>query len=197
MKQQPTLRTERLILRPFQSSDASAVQQLAGAYEVALNTATVPHPYPDGAAEEWIASQPELFEKDELHNFAMVYGEHLIGSIGLIPKGNGIVEIGYWAGVPFWGRGYASEAGRELVRYGFEECGARRIFAGHFGRNPASGRVLQKLGMQYEGTLRQHMYKWGEYLDVVFYGLLRDEWLSSATLSTPDGAGDDRNSAGR
>ncbi|HEY0157238.1 MAG TPA: GNAT family protein [Thermoanaerobaculia bacterium] len=197
MNRQPTLRTERLLLRPFQPSDAAAVQQLASAYEVALNTASIPHPYPDGAAEGWIAMLPEQFEKGELHNFAMVFGEHLIGSIGLMMKGDGIAEIGYWVGVPFWGRGYASEAGRELVRYGFEECGLRRIYAGHYGRNAPSGRVLQKLGMQYEGTLRQHMYKWGEYLDVVYYGLLRDEWLSSATLRTPDGDGEDRNSAGR
>ena len=197
MKQQPTLRTERLILRPFQASDAPAVQQLAGAYEVALNTAMVPHPYPDGAAEAFIAMLPELFEKDELHNFAIVVAEHLAGSIGLMMKGNGIAEIGYWIGVPFWGRGYASEAAAALVRYGFEECGLRRIFAGHYSRNPSSGRVLQKLRMQYEGTQRQHAYKWGEYLDVVNYGLLRDEWLSSATLSTPEGAGEERNSAGR
>ena len=72
MKQQPTLRTARLVLRPFEPSDAPDVQRLAGAYEVALNTATVPHPYPDGAAGQWIAMQPSLFEKDELHNFAIV-----------------------------------------------------------------------------------------------------------------------------
>ena len=190
MKQQPTLRTARLVLRPFESSDAPDVQRLAGAYEVALNTATVPHPYPDGAAGQWIAMQPSLFEKDELHNFAIVADGELAGSIGLMMKPDRIAEIGYWIGVPYWGRGYASEAGAELVRYGFEECDLLRIYAGHYGRNPASGRVLQKLGMTYEGTRRRHVCKWGEYLDVVNYGLLREDWLASATRTSGGGADD-------
>lgn len=198
MKQQPALRTKRLTLRPFVHSDAPAVQQLAGAYEVALNTLSVPHPYPDGAAEAWIAAQRDAFERDELHNFAIVAERQLAGSIGLMMKGDAIAEIGYWIGVPFWGRGYASEAAAELVRYGFEACNLHRVFAGHYARNPASGRVLQKIGMQYEGTLRQHVCKWGEYLDVVCYGVLREDWLSSATFTTdPTRAGDERKSAGR
>ena len=80
MTQQPTLRTSRLILRPFQDSDAPAVQRLASAREVALNTLTVPHPYPDGTAEKWIASQRDEFENGMLHNFAAVAGEELVGS---------------------------------------------------------------------------------------------------------------------
>jgi [ribosomal protein S5]-alanine N-acetyltransferase len=75
-----------------------------------------------------------------------------------------------------WGRGYATEAAAEVIRYGFEECGLQRIFAGCFLRNPASGRVLEKVGMQREGTLRRHQMKWGEPLDIAFYGLLREEW---------------------
>jgi RimJ/RimL family protein N-acetyltransferase len=199
MKQQPVLRTERLTLRPFEDSDAPAVQRLAGAYEVALNTLSVPHPYPDGAAEQWIASQREEFAKDTLHNFAAVADGELVGSIGLMMKGDAIAEIGYWIGVPYWGRGYATEAAAELVRYGFETCNLHRIYAGYYARNAASGRVMEKLGMKYEGTLRQHVCKWGVYLDVVYYGLLRDEWLSSATFISGKsrGAGDERNSAGR
>lgn len=164
------MKTERLTLRPFTLEDAPAVQTLAGVYEVALNTLMVPHPYPDGAAEAWIAME-------EPHRFAIDDGQ-LVGAIGLMMKGDEIAEIGYWIGMPFWKRGYASEAAREVIRYGFEECGLHRIFAGHFARNPASGRVLAKAGMTFEGTLRQHQKKWGEYLDVCFYGILRDEFLS-------------------
>ncbi len=176
MKLQPVLRTKRLTLRPFELSDAPVVQHLAGAYEVALNTLSVPHPYPDGAAEWWINSQKEEFEQDQTHNFAMVEGEQLVGSIGLMMRGDGIAEIGYWIGVPYWGRGFATEGGAELIRYGFEDAGLHRIYAGYYARNAASGRVMQKLGMTYEGTLRHHTCKWGEYLDVVYYGVLRDEW---------------------
>lgn len=175
MKEMPVLRTERLTLRPFTLADAPALQQLASAYEVALNTLMVPHPYPDGAAECWIGTHQTEFEEDRAINFAIDDGQ-LTGAIGLIFKSDGLGEIGYWIGVPFWGRGYASEAVREVVRFGFEERNLHRIFAQHFTRNPASGKVLQKAGMTYEGTLREHLKKWDEYLDLACYGILRSEW---------------------
>lgn len=174
----PTLRTARLTLRPFSMSDAPAVQVLCGAYEVALNTLLIPHPYPEGAAEQWISKHQADFDENRIVHFAIDDGQ-LAGAMGLVMKDEGIAEIGYWVGVPFWGRGYATEAAEAVVRYGFEERGLRRIFAWHFGRNPSSGRVLQKIGMQYEGTLRQHLKKWDEYVDLVCYGVLREEWTTS------------------
>jgi len=170
-----TLRTARLTLRPFTLDDAPAVQRLCGAREVALNTLLIPHPYPAGAAENWISCHREDFETNRIHHFALDDGQ-LVGAMGLVMKDVGIAEIGYWIGVPFWNRGYATEAAREVLRYGFEECGLHRIFAGYFTRNAASGRVMQKAGMKYEGTLRHHAHKWGEYQDVAFYGVLRDEF---------------------
>ncbi|HYH07893.1 MAG TPA: GNAT family protein [Thermoanaerobaculia bacterium] len=173
----PTLRTTRLTLRPFTLDDAPAVQRLAGAYEVALNTLLVPHPYPDGAAEAWIDTHQDDFDANRLHTFAIDDGA-LVGAIGLVMKGDGIAEIGYWIGVPFWNRGYTTEAAIEIIRYGFEDAGLERVFAGYFARNEASGRVMQKVGMTYEGTLRRHAVKWGERLDVVYYGILREEWAA-------------------
>ena len=81
-------------------------------------------------------------------------------------------ELGYWIGKPYWGRGYCTEAAREMVRYGFEILGLHRIHSNHFGSSPASGRVMQKIGMIREGTRREHYKKWGEYEDRVEYGLL-------------------------
>lgn len=183
MKQRPTLRTARLTLRPFELSDAPAVKQLASAYEVALNTLKIPHPYPDGAAEAWIATHQDELDNDRVVHFAIDDGQ-LAGGMGLILKlGQDMAEVGYWIGVPFWNRGYASEAGAEVVRYGFEEYGLNRIFAGRFARNTASGRVLEKIGMKYEGTLRQHEKKWDVYQDIVYYGILREEWRIQATSS--------------
>ncbi|MGZ8710753.1 MAG: GNAT family N-acetyltransferase, partial [Thermoanaerobaculia bacterium] len=71
-------------------------------------------------------------------------------------------------------------------RYGFEELGLNKIYAGYFSRNPASGAVLRKIGMTYEGTLRQHHRKWGEYVDVEFYAILttRTAALDSASPAT-------------
>ncbi len=175
----PTLKTERLTLRPFTQDDVPAVQLHCGSYEVALNTLMIPHPYPEGAAAEWMAKHDDDFEQNRIVHFAIDDGQ-LVGAMGLVMKDEGIAEIGYWIGVPFWGRGYATEAARAVVRYGFEERGLERIFAMHFGRNPQSGRVLQKIGMEYEGTLRRHLKKWEEYVDLVCYGVLREEWLSAA-----------------
>lgn len=164
------LRTERLVLRLFAAADAPEVQRLAGVREVALNTLNIPYPYPDGAAEAWIAkhgSGPEV-------TFAIEHDEQLIGAVGLVvDRMHDRAELGYWIGVPFWGHGFATEAARAMVRYGFDEQSLNRIVAHAFSRNPASGRVLQKIGMTREGVLRQHFKKWGEYVDVDCYALLR------------------------
>ncbi len=175
MKAPPTFRTARLTLRPFTVDDAPAVQRLASEYEVALNTLMIPHPYPEGTAEQWIATHVGDFEENRIHHFALDAGK-LIGAMALVMKDAGMAEIGYWIGVPYWGRGFATEAATEVVRYGFEDLGLRRVYAGCFTRNAPSGRVLQKVGMQYEGTLRRHQLKWGEPLDIAFYGILREEW---------------------
>ena len=68
-----------------------------------------------------------------------------------------------------------------MVRYGFEELGLHRVHASHFGSNPASGRVMQKVGMRYEGTSREHYRKWGDYEDRVDYGLLASEYPGATT----------------
>ena len=173
-----TLQTKRLTLRPLVMSDAPDVHRLVGAIEIARNTLRIPHPYPDGAAEQWIGMhQNELKETDEVV-FAIVVREtsEFAGVIGLEPKHFDIAEIGYWIGVPYWGRGYASEAARAVIEYGFEQRGFNRIEAGHFVRNPASGRVMEKAGMKYEGLLRQAMKKGDEYLDVKMYSILRSEF---------------------
>lgn len=178
MKQQPTLTTARLTLRPFTLADAPAVQELAGAYEVALNTLTIPHPYPEGGAEQWIGGHQEEFDNDRSVHFAIDDGR-VAGVMSLMLREDQKAELGYWIAVQAWGRGYATEAGEAVLRYGFEERGLVRVYASYFARNPASARVMQKLGMVYEGTLRRHVRKWNEDLDMGYYGILREEWLSS------------------
>jgi ribosomal-protein-alanine N-acetyltransferase len=176
---QPTLQTERLRLRPFSLADAPVVHALAGAREIAATTLTVPHPYEDGMAETWIGTHAPGYEAGEQATFALVLreGDELVGAIGLAINGaHARAELGYWVGVPFWNQGFATEAAREVLRFGFEGLELHRIYAMHMMRNPASGRVMQKAGMQYEGRLRQHIQKWGRFEDLDFYGLLAVEW---------------------
>jgi [ribosomal protein S5]-alanine N-acetyltransferase len=179
---QPTLTGARLVLRPFSPQDAPAVQALAGAREVAATTLTIPHPYEDGFAEAWIASHADGYAAGTQVTFAVVEraAQELVGAIGLaVQPAHARGELGYWIGVPYWNRGYATEAAALVVRFGFEELGLNRIHAQHFVGNPSSGRVLQKIGMRNEGRLRQHYQRWGAFRDVEQYGVLADEWPPS------------------
>jgi RimJ/RimL family protein N-acetyltransferase len=179
MRKQPTLITQRLILRPFSLEDAAAVQQLAGAREIAATTLHIPHPYEDGMAETWIQAHSPSFENGTGATFAVVLrvNRALCGAIGLaIERRHSRAELGYWIGVPYWDQGYATEAARAVVRYAFASLALHRVHAMHMRHNPASGRVLQKIGMTWEGRLRQHVLKWGQFQDLEIYGLLRSEW---------------------
>jgi len=179
MKERPTIKTIRLVLRPFTLADAPQVQQLAGDKEVAATLVPLPHPYEDGMAEHWIGTHQERYEKGELVSFAIVLRatQALIGAIDLeISRQHENGEIGYWLGKSFWHQGYATEAAQAVLRYGFEVVGLHRIHANYLTRNQASTRVLQKLGMREEGCLRQHLKHWGVFEDMGIYGILRSEW---------------------
>lgn len=175
----PTLQTSRLSLRPFSLSDARDVQRLAGDRAIAETTLLVPHPYEDGMAEAWIEAHAELFANGHSISCAVVRKQDgvLIGAAGLsFDAKNHSAELGYWIGQPYWGNGYCTEASRALLQYGFRERGLHKIHAKHFTKNPASGRVMQKLGMQSEGIQRQHILKWGVFEDVTLYGLLASDF---------------------
>lgn len=175
------IETNRLLLRPFQLSDANDVQRLAGDFEIADTTLFIPHPYEDGVAEQWINTHEENFKSNKEIIFAVSLQEtkELIGSIGLIlNKEHEKAELGYWIGKPYWNKGYATEAAEAMLKFGFIELKLERIHAHYFARNPASGKVMEKLGMQYEGTLRNDIKKWGKFEDIKIYGILRSEYQS-------------------
>jgi ribosomal-protein-alanine N-acetyltransferase len=192
----PTLYTPRLTLRPFVLSDAPRVRELAGHPLVAATTYRIPHPYPAELAEAWIRTHGILAEEDRQYNFAITLTGtrtpgresdlhdtgHLIGTVGLIrmPEDDPLVfELGYWIGVPYWNRGFATEAAHALLALGFGRMNLQRIFASHMVRNPASGRVLQKLGLLHEGTGREALAKDGLLLDIENYAINRQDWLAA------------------
>ena len=178
-KKRPSLESERLVLRPFELSDAPRVQLLAGDKAIAATTLNIPHPYEDGMAEHWIGSHQERFEKDIEVVFAITLkgSDEPIGAIGLtLNLNHENAELGYWVGKPFWGRGYCTEAAQAVLRYAFTELRLNRVHARHFSHNPASGRVIQKIGMKHEGHFRQNVKKWERFIDTEFYGILRSEF---------------------
>lgn len=172
----PTLTTERLILRPLTAADGKEVQRLAGDVAIASTTLSIPHPYEDGMAESWIATHPEAFAAGRAVSLGIVLrdGGQLIGITGLdISRPHLRAELGYWVGKDWWNRGYCTEAARAIVAYGLDVLELNKIVARHLVRNPASGRVIQKLGMAFEGINRQHILKWDKFEDIANYGLLR------------------------
>jgi len=174
------LETARLDLRMFELSDAAAVQQLAGSQEVARTTLAVPHPYPDGAAETWIEAVRQSSGSGDHYAFAMITKDEgtLIGNMSMgVARKHNRAELAYWVGVPYWGRGYATEAAGRIVQFGFDELGLNRIHAAAMTNNPASSKVMVKIGMKPEGVYRQHVLKWGRYEDLALYGMVRSEYL--------------------
>ena len=184
----PELVTDRLLLRRFCFGDAAAVQRLAGDPAVAEMTLSIPHPYPEGAAEAWIAGQEPDRAAGVREVFAVVeraQGE-LVGAIGLaIRSEHSRAELGYWIGRPYWGRGYATEAARAVLSYAFGSLGLNRVHACHFARNPASGRVMAKAGMGQEGCQRGHIIKDGRVEDLILFGATRKMWQEWEVTAPP------------
>jgi RimJ/RimL family protein N-acetyltransferase len=147
---------------------------------VAENTLSIPHPYTEADAEAWISQQPIAYKAGTAVNFALTRRDHpLCGSVGLALNPNyNLADLGYWVGHPFWGQGYATEAATAVIAFGFSVLGLNRINATHFADNPASGRVMKKLGMVNEGYRPQYTLKWDKYRDIVLYGLLYEDWVN-------------------
>jgi RimJ/RimL family protein N-acetyltransferase len=126
----------------------------------------------------WIGGHAEAWRKGVQATFAITEPAiGLLGAVGLrIEEAHRRAELGYWIAVPYWGRGFATEAARAVLEFGFGPLGLRRIHATHLSRNPASGRVMEKLGMRLEGVRRQHILKWNRAEDLTVYGILRDEF---------------------
>ena len=178
MTSSPTLETKRLWIRPYVEADIPELLPLIGAREVAATTLRIAHPYTEQDARAFLKLAKE---PDKLWLAVTLRADgRQIGGIGLrLELQHQHAELGYWLGVPYWQQGYATEAAREVLRYGFEDLGLHRIFASHFRHNPVSGNILKKLGMRYEGCQREHLRKWDQFVDSELYGILRREWQIS------------------
>jgi RimJ/RimL family protein N-acetyltransferase len=179
MKRASQLQTERLILRPYTRKDIPDIVRLIGAREIAATTLRIPHPYTEQDARALLRKLAKEKPPTHFGIFLRDTGEYC-GGIGLTPdQDHDRAEIGYWIGVPYWGRGIASEAACEVVRFGFETLGLNRIFATCYVGNHASTKILAKLGMKHEGRFLKHIKKWGEYKNVDNYGLLAEDWKAA------------------
>lgn len=176
----PRIETDRLVLRPFALSDAKEVQRMAGNIKVAEMTALIPHPYLDGMAESWIATHADHFCKGQAVNWAITLKDTntLVGCISLgISQNHQRAEVGYWIGEEFWSRGFCSEAAIAAIDFAFTRLRLKKITSSHMAINPASGKVMQKAGMEQEGYLKKHFHKNGRWIDMVVYGILNPDFI--------------------
>jgi len=188
-----TLKTERLILRPFEMNDAEAMYRnwasdaevvrfmLYGVHESVDDTRTFISQWFEyfnnlTAGSSWCVFAIELKSDGEL-----------IGTIDFHENNREAraAEVGYQLGKAWWGNGYATEALRAVITHCFEEAGLNRIWADHDSRNIASGKVLIKAGMLHEGTSRQSKFRKGELVDKLHYAILKDDFLKNVLQKQP------------
>ena len=150
------LRTQRLIMRPPLPEDALQIAERIGLKDVAWNLGRAPYPYQLSDAEDWLEKIPQGWAENSAYVLVITRpNDGVIGCVGLDAKPMDIWEIGYWLGKPWWGRGYVTEAATALMDWAEKDIGLSKFASGHFVDNPASGRVLIKLGFEPVGETEQ------------------------------------------
>ena len=175
-----TLETDRLFLREFEEDDLQAIHEYASDPKVVRYMGWGPNTEKDTQKFLQRAFEQQRNQPRTDHDLAIILKaeNHLIGSGGLY-IGNPIhkeAELGYSLNRRFWGQGYATEAARAFVAFGFEELGLHRVYATCDPANVASARVMEKIGMQREGHLREHRWMKGKWRDSYLYAILEQEW---------------------
>ena len=183
---QPRLTTSRLELRPFCAADAPRVAELANDEQLSRNLRSFSFPYSLEDATQWIQELPSEWLQGQAAVFAVCLKDEdkdqqseLVGAIGvLLDQQSNRGELGYWIGRSYWGDGIATEASKSILDFAFGQLCLNKVTAESLDRNPASARVLEKLGMVQEGFFPKHFRKHetDEYCDVRPFGLLRATW---------------------
>lgn len=160
------LTTQRLVLRLLSPASAPGFVLLIGDNQIADTTTNIPHPYSEQHAVAFFKFAQQGFAEGVFHSFAISHCNTFVGTVslalGVTPQAQGktTAELGYWIGVPYWGDGYATGAAQAVIQYGFEILGLNTIVLRHMLRNPASGRVAEKLGFVREEDRKQAVQRW-------------------------------------
>ena len=148
------LQTHRFLLRPIEQSDAPVFARLCNDELIARNTARIPYPYTLEDAEIFTKTAAAAFRHGKEHAFAICEQDAVIACCGVMRITNILFELGYWVSLPARGRGVATEAAHAVSHFAFTTLHAETLLAGHFADNPASGRVLEKIGFRHTGDTR-------------------------------------------
>ena len=174
------IETERLIIRRFKIEDAYDVYQCCNDYELVKTTLGIPWPYTKEMAESWITKVAQREEEGSSYEFAICFKENpnkIIGCIALndVNPNAKRAEMGYWVNRKYWKQGIATEAAQYMIDFGFNKLCLHSIIARYFDINPASGRVMEKCGMKYVGTIRDHEFRFDKYYNVGYYEILNSD----------------------
>lgn len=177
----PILETERLLLRSLSLDDAEDLFEYASDPDVSrYNTWTVHKSLDD--SKRFLNAIVERYKNHELAGWGIVHktDKKLIGTCGLSSwiQDQRRAEIGYALSRKYWGKGYMPEAVRPVIAFGFRMMKLNRIEGKCIILNTASARVMEKVGMKFEGVLRQHLFTKGSFYDVKMYSILREEWVA-------------------
>ena len=168
------LKLTRSVLRAWQPGDEESLVSHANNRTIWRNLRDAfPHPYTSADAKRWIETANPT---TPVTNFAIVVNGEAAGAIGLLLKEDVFrrsAEIGYWLGEEFWGRGIVTEAVRAMTDYAFNNFDLCRVYAGVFEWNPASMRVLERAGYEFECRMKKSVTKDGETIDELIYAVVR------------------------
>ncbi|TLS49572.1 GNAT family N-acetyltransferase [Paenibacillus antri] len=172
--------TERLTIRDFVFDDWKEVHAYASSSLVATHMIWGPNTEAETQSfiERTFEMQNQTPRKDYELAVTLSSGGELIGGVGLHVEAVGVGEIGYCLNPQYWRKGFASEAAREILRFGFSDLGLHRMYATCRPENVGSASVMKKIGMTYEGHLREHLFAKGKWHDSYQYSILAKEWFA-------------------
>ncbi|WP_240723694.1 GNAT family N-acetyltransferase [Flavobacterium sp. J27] len=175
----PKINTNRLVLDKLTFHDIPKIVEYAGNKKIADKTLNIPHPYKEQDAIFWINSANQGFENKSQFTFGIKIktSNEFMGGIGLkVDNKFNRAELGYWIAEKYWNLGYATEAVKAILNFGFTELNLNKIYATHLEENIASGKVMIKNGMVKEGELKEHTKKGKEYKNLIQYRLTFQEF---------------------
>ena len=165
-------------IRKWELSDAKDLAAALSNRKVQDNLRDgLPYPYTEQDGKEFISAMLSA-DENETFAFAITVDNMVLGSIGIFRQGNihrQTAELGYYIAEEYWGKGIMTEAVKQICEYVFANSDIIRIYAEPFAYNIASCRVLEKVGFQYEGTLRSNAVKNSKVIDMKMYSLLKEE----------------------
>ena len=178
-----TFETQRLILRPFEESDAEDLYKYASDPDVGLVCGWMPHKN----VEESLYIIQNVFTNPEAYALCLKTDNKVIGAIELMLNGNtdstnrdDECELGFWIGKPFWGQGLMPEASKEMLRHAFEDLGMRTVWCGYHDGNDKSKRVQEKLGFVFHHTSKNVFVKLtGETITRHINHMTKEQWKSN------------------